>query len=406
MAQIRHATDDRVLLGSSLYSYAIPVAGDRNAFLDRLRRELWADSAPAPSFSWKTQPETGYILGRITAGNAPLVNASLYLVGPGGAERWVTSDGSGVFGDVNLTPGTWTVAIRNAQTNEQHAESTTVAPGKVSHISLNTAAPTTEALVPAEPDRAFGELWNRTDRAVAEGQTGQSWMWGPGSFGTASEAYSESPGGRRTVQYWDKSRMEVTNTGGNREDLWFVTNGLLTKELISGKLQVGPSEFVERQPSNIPVVGDPTGAAPRYTYGSFGGVASLDGDRRVPSAVGAQVVQTIDEHGNVGSDANFGRYNVVNAEYNNDLGHNVPNVFQSYLTGMSLPWVFVMGFPITEAYWTQASVGGEMKNVLVQLYERRTLTFTPSNPEAFRVEMGNVGQHYYRWRYSDAPWER
>ena len=73
---------------------------------------------------------------------------------------------------------------------------------------------------------------------------------------------------------------------------------------------------------------------------------------------------------------------------------------------MSLPWVFVMGYPITEPYWTQASVGGETKDVLVQLYERRTLTYTPVNPEAFRVEMGNVGQHYYRWRYSDAPWER
>jgi hypothetical protein len=33
------------------------------------------------------------------------------------------------------------------------------------------------------------------------------------------------------------------------------------------------------------------------------------------------------------------------------------------------------------------------------------LTYTPSNPAAFRVEMGNVGQHYFRWRYNAAPWE-
>jgi hypothetical protein len=36
--------------------------------------------------------------------------------------------------------------------------------------------------------------------------------------------------------------------------------------------------------------------------------------------------------------------------------------------------------------------------VLVQVFERRVLTFTPSNPVAFQVEMGNVGQHYREWR--------
>ncbi|CAA9352698.1 MAG: hypothetical protein AVDCRST_MAG93-7194, partial [uncultured Chloroflexia bacterium] len=142
------------------------------------------------------------------------------------------------------------------------------------------------------------------------------------------------------------------------------------------------------------------------SYASFAGVASLDGDRRVDPALGARVVRTIDQNGGVADDASFGRYNVTNAEFNNELGHNIPNVFQSYLASMPLPWVFVMGYPITEPYWTRATVGGQTKDVLVQLYERRTLTYTPSNQEAFRVEMGNVGQHYYRWRYGAAPWER
>jgi Tol biopolymer transport system component len=43
------------------------------------------------------------------------------------------------------------------------------------------------------------------------------------------------------------------------------------------------------------------------------------------------------------------------------------------------------------------------KDVLVQLFERRVLTYTPSNPAGFQVEMGNVGQHYYRWRYMLTP---
>jgi hypothetical protein len=48
-------------------------------------------------------------------------------------------------------------------------------------------------------------------------------------------------------------------------------------------------------------------------------------------------------------------------------------------------------------------VGGVELDVLVQLFERRVLTYTPTNPAGFKVEMGNVGQHYYRWRYLSTP---
>jgi hypothetical protein len=43
-----------------------------------------------------------------------------------------------------------------------------------------------------------------------------------------------------------------------------------------------------------------------------------------------------------------------------------------------------------------------------QLYERRVVTYTPSNPAEFRVEMGNVGQHYFQWRYPHLgqAWDR
>jgi hypothetical protein len=40
----------------------------------------------------------------------------------------------------------------------------------------------------------------------------------------------------------------------------------------------------------------------------------------------------------------------------------------------------------------------------MQCFERRCLTYTPANPLAWRVEMGNVGLHYYAWRYDgDTP---
>jgi len=39
------------------------------------------------------------------------------------------------------------------------------------------------------------------------------------------------------------------------------------------------------------------------------------------------------------------------------------------------------------------------KDVLMQGFERRVLTYTPSNPDGFRVEYGNIGRAYYAWRY-------
>jgi hypothetical protein len=269
-----------------------------------------------------------------------------------------------------------------------------------------TLPPANEQLAPATADRAFGELWNRTDQAVARGQSTRSWIWGPKTFATGSEAYRESPGGRRVTQYWDKSRMEVSNPAGDRAQLWFVTNGLLTKELISGRVQTGERDFNDRAPSNIPVAGDPSGSLLAPSYIAFRQIASLDGDRRVADSTGAPIVQTLDQGGAVGSDPGLQRYQVTNGQYNQNLGHNIANVFTPYLDGLPLPWVFVMGYPITEPYWIRASVGGQPTDVLVQIFERRTLTYTPGNQPAIQVEMGNVGQHYFRWRYGAAPWER
>ncbi len=65
---------------------------------------------------------------------------------------------------------------------------------------------------------------------------------------------------------------------------------------------------------------------------------------------------------------------------------------------------FATGFPISEAYWATVRVGGTERTVLVQVFERRVLTYTPGNPPGWDVEAGNVGLHYYEWRYnSSAP---
>ena len=61
--------------------------------------------------------------------------------------------------------------------------------------------------------------------------------------------------------------------------------------------------------------------------------------------------------------------------------------------------LFVFGRPISEPFWVTTKVAGTVQTVLVQMFERRVLTYTPTNSTAFQVEMGNVGQHYFKWRY-------
>lgn len=284
-------------------------------------------------------------------------------------------------------------------------------PRYVHHTPAAEAAPPQEQPAPvnqfvsAASDAAFDGVWSRTDAVVAAGSTGRSWTWGPATFATGREEYAEAPGGSRLVQYWDKSRMEITNPGANRADLWFVTNGLLTKELISGRMQTGNAGFVDREPAEAPIAGDPDDAnAP--TYATFEALASLNGDRRAAAAVGKTVIDRIDRSGRVAPDERMSGQGVRIGAHDPNLGHNLPVVFTDYFATMPLDWVFVLGYPISEPYWTTVKVGGVPKDVLVQLFERRALTYTPSNAPAFRVEMGNVGQHYFRWRYGASPWER
>jgi NHL repeat len=66
---------------------------------------------------------------------------------------------------------------------------------------------------------------------------------------------------------------------------------------------------------------------------------------------------------------------------------------------------YATGFLITEAYWARVKVAGTYKDVLMQCFERRCLTYTPGNPVGFATEAGNVGQHYRTWRYDQIPGE-
>ncbi len=254
-------------------------------------------------------------------------------------------------------------------------------------------------------DRSFAGVWQRADAPVQHGTASRSWLWGPTPFRTTVERYAQSPGGERLVEYYDKSRMEITQPGGDQQQRWFVTNGLLVKELVSGKLQVGDAVFEDREPSSIAIAGDPDPANPAPGYHAFGAVVSLSGDQRAPSRIGVDVTATIDQTGQIGDNLAWARPETRITNYEPNLGHNIPGVFWRYMTTLPDDWVFALGYPISEPFWTVARVGGKDQTVLIQLFERRVLTYTPDNPRGFEVEMGNVGQHYHRWRYGFAPWE-
>jgi polysaccharide biosynthesis protein PslG len=271
-------------------------------------------------------------------------------------------------------------------------------------------------------DPSMRAVWERTDSAMVNGGA-RSWYWGPAPWKQQQESYTNSPGGSRLVEYFDKSRMEVNDPNADRNSQWFVTNGLLVKEMVSGKIQVGdgPNDVEWRSPAEIAVAGDPieiNESAP--TYRSLQGLCSLNNDRRAEPRLGQLVTQATNRSGNTWDDPALAGYGGTNiAYYDNDLGHNIPAVFWNFLNAQGpllqngqvvqstvINWVFVTGLPISEPYWTKVKVGGVEKDVLIQAFERRFLTYTPGNAPGWQVEMGNVGQHYFAWRYPDQshPW--
>jgi type VII secretion-associated serine protease mycosin len=268
-----------------------------------------------------------------------------------------------------------------------------------------------EAALRATTFNAMQALWAMTDQPVVDGAVNRTWLWGDTPFLHTYEGYDETQHGVRLVYYFDKSRMEVTNPLGDRAQRWYVTNGLLVNELVSGRMQVGDERFVTRTPARVNVAGDaddPFGP----TYASFTNLRDAE-----PIAEGAMVFQTITRGGNVGINARLTDYGVTGAVWIPETNHRVASVFWAYLNSTGPiattegliegplfdPWFFATGFPITEAYWARVNVAGIATDVLIQCFERRCLTYTPSNPAGWQVEMGNVGRHYYTWRYGDDP---
>ena len=268
----------------------------------------------------------------------------------------------------------------------------------------------TRGLSNAPANDPFQRTWQRTDQPVASDQVNRTWMWGPAAFtDELIEPYAESPGGERTVQYYDKSRMELNHPEDDPDDPWYVTNGLLVTELMAGRIQTGDNTFLPRRPSVANVAGDPEGNS-GPTYATLAMVAGAE-----PLEDGAPVTQTLARNGAIGTSQAAADHGVTAGPLSPETNHRVASIFWDFMNSSGTVNVdgeigtdllfpnpyYATGLPVTEAYWTTVRVAGQQQQVLVQAFERRVLTYTPGNPEGWQVEAGNVGQHYYDWRYNN-----
>ncbi len=268
-------------------------------------------------------------------------------------------------------------------------------------------------------DPRFAAIWTRTDSEAVRG--GRTWYWGPEPWFDTDEIYTDSPQTLRTVQYFDKARMEINNPADG-----IVTNGLLVVEMVSGRLQTRDTFLFDYRYScaNTPVAGNPRSANPVAPgYCQFASRATFDDNFREPYRdpirLKERISTTIDMNGNLGERPDLARPETTIVQYSSITGHNIPKIFWDFMnqrgrvvengrvvTAPIVDWLFTMGYPITDPYWVRAVVGDTERDVLVQLFERRVLTYTPNNPAGYQVEMGNVGQHYFQWRYPHLgmPW--
>ncbi len=202
--------------------------------------------------------------------------------------------------------------------------------------------------------------------------------------------------------------MELTDANADSDSIWYVTNGLLVMELMTGRLQLGDNIFDEHSPAVVNIAGDasdPSGP----TYESIAAI------REEPAAtVGDILNQRISRSGTISIDASLADRGIRAAVVVEESGHSIAQPFWEFMNSTGAVSIngeltsaalfpnpfFATGFPTAEPYWADVSVGGETKLVLLQCFERRCLTYTPDNVPEWRVEAGNVGLHYLAWRYS------
>ncbi|HET8631281.1 MAG TPA: NlpC/P60 family protein [Thermomicrobiales bacterium] len=249
--------------------------------------------------------------------------------------------------------------------------------------------------------QAFAQVWVSSDQAIADGQQQHTWVWGPAPFASSTaETDLSGKDGMRVVQYYDKGRMEAISDGKGG---YTVVTGNLGTEMLTGKVDLGNGKTLDLGPAQIPLAGnmqDPT--APTYadvavlathpTFDYHGQPVTwrlTRGGQLVPFTPPTAVYLT---------------------NYDPVTQHNLADVFARWLLARGLSAdngnlsaasaAFLdPGHPLSDPFWITVNIDGTPRTVLVQVFERWVLTYTPDNPPGWQIELGNIGLHYYAWRY-------
>ena len=263
---------------------------------------------------------------------------------------------------------------------------------------------------------AFQTLWNRTDGPVATGAANRPFFWGAAPLATRTERYDNSPAGQRLVQYFAKGRMEITRPDADTTNEWYVTSGLLVRDMVGGIVQTGDNLALAYDRAEIPVVGDTQNPLPTTpVYRDF--YEDAFSSSLVRSRVGQSVTRTIRRGGETGTRSSSAQPKVLVGYYDTTSHHNIPAPFWDFmnatgpittptgqnLTGPLFEWQYLMGYPLTEPYWTTARLGDQNQEVLIQLFQRRAVIFNPAAPAGRQVDFTEVGRHWYDWQYGSPP---
>jgi hypothetical protein len=274
--------------------------------------------------------------------------------------------------------------------------------------------------VPQQPDAGaftseqFLNIWQHADSPVVDRQATRSWIWGVSALVARYEPYQDSPNAlaaasQPTLQYLPQGWANVVLASPDPADPWFITFGFLAQAQINQMMQAGETTNVVPLTADMPLVGDsndPT--AP--TYASFQRVMGT----RFPDLTGEPVLDTLDKEGNVGLYAGR-RYEETHlAFFFTQTGHNIPLVFWEFLNNQAEhgddestlsttgePWQHEMGHPLTEPYWVHVSLDGAEHDLLVQVFQRRVLTYTPSKPLEEQIQVIDVSS--YQWHTGAKP---
>lgn len=266
------------------------------------------------------------------------------------------------------------------------------------------------ASVPAPIPPAIEALWQQADGPVLRGESARGWLWGPAALAVSTEHYDDSPTRTRQMVWYDKGRLDINDPNGDPTSIWYASGAQLVTELVSGALQFGADEWVRRDAAEIAITGDDNQAQP-ITYATLTAHATIpkavrpaDTDtRRVADHTGRLLTALLAADGHVEA-GGITNSSVAVGRYDAELGHNVAAPFADWEAAQPYPALYLLGHPLTEPYWIDTTVDGQARRVLIQAFERRVLSYSPDNPEGWKVESANVGTHYRRWRGLGQPY--